>query len=177
MKMLVEFRNENYETKVLNFTISRRDHQKANLGGYIDMLGNTQYRNCYSQTDRTFKLKPQQFDRDTQMFDLETKSVTPIREFGSQTCNKHLSIDDRTSKSCVAQKYFDSELWLQRRIEATLFIQKMIRGFLARKRMSNIKWISDRIRKEKEALSWNKLQKIESAKLQEIEKRVHPKVS
>lgn len=43
-------------------------------------------------------------------------------------------IDKRTDKAVIPNMYFDSEMWEQRREEAALFIQRLTRGWFARKR-------------------------------------------
>lgn len=86
-----------------------------------------------------------------------------------------LFIDVRTDKPMRAYPYFDSDMWLQRRNQAALFIQRLTRGWFARK------WAA-RLRRNK----YNKIQKeIEQEEVyrkseeirhkQEIERRRNPK--
>jgi hypothetical protein len=171
----IEFLTEAYQASYCTFSVKRVSHQKVDLGGYRDLIRNMVYRNAYSQTDQPQAVFPLCFDRNTQIFDTETKSGNPAREFGSQTGDVHLWIDPRDDKPIVPQKYFDSELWLQRRIEATLHIQKMVRGFLARNRMSTIKHLSHQIAEERTNLIDARRKHSEFTKMQEIEKRIHPK--
>jgi hypothetical protein len=49
-----------------------------------------------------------------------------------------LYIDTRTDKDMMPKNYFNSELWDIRRDEAALFIQRIIRGMLARMRAKNL---------------------------------------
>jgi hypothetical protein len=49
-----------------------------------------------------------------------------------------LFIDTRSDKPMTPQLYFNSELWDIRRDEAALFIQRIIRGMLARMRAKNL---------------------------------------
>lgn len=176
MNYKIEYKHDLIEDREMNFVVVQNRHFKTDLGGYVDMIRNVRFFNAYSQSDQKLVLKPKQFNRDTQIFDLGTKSVTPVCEFGSQTSAPNLYIDTRTSRIIKPLKYFDSDLWLKRRTEATLFIQKIIRGYLARKRMSNIKKITSNINDEKNFLIGSFQEKIEAAKLLEIEKRAHPRV-
>ena len=44
-----------------------------------------------------------------------------------------LFIDARTDKNVRPNMYFDSEMWEQRRNQAALFIQRLTKGWFARK--------------------------------------------
>lgn len=172
----IDFTSETSQAASCTFHVQRHAHSKADLGGYRDLFRNAVFRHGYSQTDQPSTTFPQCHDRDTQMFDTETKSTNVNREFGSQTGQVQLFIDSRSDRPMTPHKYFDSVLWLKRRHEATLYIQKMVRGFLARKRMSKIKFLSSQIAFERTFLSDVRRQQTENAKMQEIEKRIHPKV-
>ena len=55
------------------------------------------------------------------------------REFSAQTPVPGLYVEDRNDKVIVPQKYFTSEMWMKQRTDKTLYIQRMTRGWLARK--------------------------------------------
>lgn len=173
----IDYVSEASENTHLSFQITRLPHKKFDLGGFRDPFANTFFLNAYSQTDQTQLTYAPRFDRDIQIFDLDTKSANPLREFGTQTPNPHLSIDDRTVNTLTPQRYFSSELWLRRRIEATMFIQKIVRGFLARKRVANIRRIRSEIKCERTLLTDARRQRLEAAHMREIQKRAHPRVS
>jgi uncharacterized protein YjbK len=59
-----------------------------------------------------------------------------------------LFIDKRTDKLVRPNHYFDSEMWEQRRNEAALYIQRLTRGWFARK-------LAGRLRRNK----YDKIQK------------------
>ena len=63
-----------------------------------------------------------------------TKSIKMMREFGTQMEREGLYIDTRQDKPMEPQEYFSSELWEERRSDAALFIQRIVRGMLARHR-------------------------------------------
>lgn len=170
----IEFTSEGLPA-VCTFAVTRASHPKTDLGGYRDLMRNTVYRHAYSQTDQPVTNFPVCFERNTQIFDTETKPTNVPREFGSQTQDVQLWIDPRTDKPMVPQKYFASELWLQRRVEAALHIQKMVRGHLARQRMARIKLLSEQISQERTDLVETRRQETERAKMSEIEKRIRPR--
>ena len=176
MDLRITFKNDDNEEQLQGFIVSRLKHEKSDLGGYVDLFKNVRYKNAYSQSDQILKKKETHFDRNTQIFDTATKSANPRRELGSQTDNSDLYIHAQNFKTVKVMKYFDSELWLRRRTEATQFIQKIIRGFLARKRMKRIKLLAFQIKKEKNFLLNTRKDKIESIRILEIKKRTHPTV-
>lgn len=178
MNLSIEYRSEKGELSIFTFKLVSSVHSKTELGGYKDLYRNVHFRNAYSQTDQPVKrLNIQKMNRDTQIFDVETKSVNPLRELGTQTLNPQLFIESRNCKEVKPMKYFNSDLWVQRQTEATLFIQKIIRGFLARKRMKNIKSLTKAINAERNILINNNLSKIETLRIQEIDKRANPRVN
>lgn len=48
-------------------------------------------------------------------------------------------LDTRTDKTVEPQMYFDSDMWEDRRNEAALFIQRLTRGWFARRRANALK--------------------------------------
>ena len=48
-------------------------------------------------------------------------------------------IDTRTDKLVQPSLYFDSDMWADRRWEAALFIQRLVRGWFARRRANKLK--------------------------------------
>ena len=174
----IDFKNADGFFSSLNFQICRSTRTKAFFGGLQDTVKGLTFHHGYSQTDQMMRPQKQMFERDTQVLDLITKSVNPVSEFGSQTTAfTCLSHDSRNDKVLIPLKYFDSELWIKRRIESTIFIQKMIRGFLARKRMENIKAISKQIDLEKTSLIHSESLRQENLKSMEIVRRTKPRVS
>lgn len=55
------------------------------------------------------------------------------REFGTQMDYIGLYIDPRKDKVLTATKYFDAETWEAKKESTVLYLQKIMRGFLARK--------------------------------------------
>lgn len=173
----IDFKSPDGQFRTMNFNIHKTHHQKLSLGGFKDTSKMTIFQNAFSQTDQILKVTKQLFERETQIFDITTKSINPNREFGSQTLKTtHLFDNNKDDKILQPKKYFNSDLWLQRRIEGAMYIQKIMRGFLARKRMKKIKMITSQISDEKENITRQASQKEEQFKTQQIAKRTCPKV-
>ena len=55
------------------------------------------------------------------------------REYGTQMDYIGLYIDPRKDKILIPTAYFDADKWDLRKESTVLYLQKMMRGFLARK--------------------------------------------
>jgi hypothetical protein len=171
---LFDAKSSNDSIKV---TVRMPKYPKLDLGGLKDFDSGLEYYHGYSQTDQTLFPKPVRYERDTQTFEVTTKSANPKREYGTQTPVPGLVwTDSREGKVVKPMKYFDSELWLKRRIEAAMFIQKICRGYLARKRMSGIRALRRQIALKREAVAIEFKETQEMQLKLEIEKRAKPKV-
>lgn len=86
-----------------------------------------------------------------------------------------LFIDVRTDKQVRPTLYFDSDMWEQRRNEAALYIQRLTRGWFARKLANKLrKQKYDKIQREiEEEENFRKNEEIRHK--QEIERRRNPK--
>lgn len=86
-----------------------------------------------------------------------------------------LFIDTRTDKVMDNKTYFTSEMWEERREEAALFIQRVVRGMLARHKTNLLKRDKEKKRRE-ELQSEEEFRKQEEVRhRKEIERRMHPK--
>ena len=86
-----------------------------------------------------------------------------------------LWIDTRKDVVMKAEKYFTSEMWMERRELAARYIQKMMRGCFARKRTNKLKREHEEARqKEKEEKSAMRRREAEKHQ-REIRRRTHPK--
>ena len=98
-----------------------------------------------------------------------------MREFGTQLERTGIWIDKREDKDVQPKMYFTSEMWEERREEAVLYVQRMIRGFHGWKRV-------DALRREKREKERKQEQDEEEFRRneeirhkQEIERRMHPR--
>ena len=48
-------------------------------------------------------------------------------------------IDNRTDKIVEPNQYFDSDMWADRRWEAALYVQRLVRGWFARRKANAIR--------------------------------------
>ena len=58
---------------------------------------------------------------------------------GTQMEKEGLFIDRRNDKVVEAKMYFTSEMWEERREEAALYIQRLVRGWFARRRTNALR--------------------------------------
>lgn len=61
------------------------------------------------------------------------------RENGTQMSSRQVYIDSRQDKPMVARQYFTSEMWKERRQEAALFVQRLVRSMLARHKTDQLR--------------------------------------
>jgi hypothetical protein len=173
----VDYKSSEGPIATFVFRVRRCHRAKRDFGGYTDNFRGATLLNYYSQTDQPLAPATIMFERDTQMLEVTTKSVTAAREFGSQTADpSSLFFDSRSDRIIYPGKYFDSVLWGKRRTEASIFIQKMIRGCLARMRIAKIKSLTQKITTEKQTTLAKQLEEAEAAKQAEYQRRIHPRV-
>jgi hypothetical protein len=58
---------------------------------------------------------------------------------GTQMEKENLFIDRRNDKIVETRMYFTSEMWEERREEAALYIQRLVRGWFARRRTNALR--------------------------------------
>ena len=110
-----------------------------------------QYQNAFAQTDQKKTTHKLCYTRQTQTYEWISKSTKVKRQIGTQMQKEGLFIDTRTDKFVRPSLYFDSEMWQQRRNEAALYIQRLTRGWFARKYAARLrKQKYDKIQKEME---------------------------
>ena len=98
-----------------------------------------------------------------------------MREFGAQMERQGLWIDQRNDKEFQSKKYFTSEMWDQRREYAALYIQRLVRGWFARKRTNSLKKSKEEKRKDQLGQEEEFRKKQEIKHKTEIERRMHPR--
>ena len=84
-------------------------------------------------------------------------------------------IDTRTDRILEPKIYFSSEMWEERREEASLFIQRVARGKLARNKTNHLKLEKEKLRRELIEKKEEIRKEEEIKHKQEIERRVHPR--
>jgi hypothetical protein len=58
---------------------------------------------------------------------------------GTQMEKEGLFLDRRNDKVVEAKMYFTSEMWEERREEAALYVQRLVRGWFARRRTNALR--------------------------------------
>ena len=86
-----------------------------------------------------------------------------------------LFIDTRTDKVVEPNMYFDSDMWYDRRWEAALFIQRLVRGWFARRRAKKLKSNKEEEFKREVEMNEKKRKNEEVRHKEEIERRRNPK--
>lgn len=71
--------------------------------------------------------------REVQTYQYKSQTTLMMREFSSQTPCPGIVIETRNDKILEAKPYFTSEMWMKKREETSLFVQRMVRGWLARR--------------------------------------------
>lgn len=83
----------------------------------------------------------------------------------------------RKDQSLKAKEYFTSEMWLDWRDRAARHIQKMMRGYFARKLTKRLKEEKRKRMKEQIEREEEYRRKEEEKHEREIKRRIHPRVS
>lgn len=104
-----------------------------------------------------------------------TKTQVTYKEFGTQVERPELWIDTRNDRVVTAQPYFTSEMWKVWREEAAHFIQKMVRGYFARKRTKKLRMEKQKKKEEQIELEKQHRLKEEKEHEREIRRRINPK--
>jgi hypothetical protein len=137
----IEFKilDQNKQPKLVVIELQKIKYKKPYYGGYVNKTNGTYYYHAYAQTDQyknTYCLKE---ERDAQTYEYRTCSTKMTREFGTQMAYVGLYIDTRQDKEITPTEYFTSEKWEEKKINTVRHLQKMMRGFFARKTCRELK--------------------------------------
>lgn len=155
--------------------LEKLNYHKPYLGGFVNKTNGSYYYHAYAQTDQYKNKHITKEEREVQTYQYVTRSTKMHREFGTQMEAIGLYIDPRQDKVLIPTKYFDSDEWFSKRLTVVLFLQKMMRGFFARKTKRLYKEQEQKKREEKERAEEEERQKEEIKNKREIERRMHPK--
>jgi len=164
------------QEKVLTVEVEKATQEMPYLGGYRSKKTAAQYLHAGSNTDQYRKEYKEKLTREVQTYQYRTRSTKMHREMGSQMDKTGVVfVDPREDKAVDSQPYFDSEMWLEQRQRATLFIQRNVRGWFARKRAAALRQerdSRDRLILERE----EEMRKREEENHEkEIQRRLNPK--
>ncbi len=148
---------------------------KPFIGGFINKKNEQVYHNAFAQTDQYKRPHPDMNHREVQTFQYKTVETSMMREFSSQTPGPGLYIETRSDKILEAKTYFTSEMWMRKREETTLYMQRMVRGWLARREAVRTRKERDSEMEANAKRQEELRKKEEEDHKREIERRLHPK--
>jgi len=163
----------------LQITKLPETHKKSFLGGYKHSKTSKVYHHANTQTElteRKHKNVENLRSRNTQTFEMISRSTQNRREYGTQMKRKDIHLDNSSDEFKEARPYFTSAQLLEKQRAHTLLIQCFWRGYLARSkawaRREDIyqKQLGKLREKENNVRASSERQK------NEIERRMNPKV-
>jgi hypothetical protein len=155
--------------------LEKINYHKPYLGGFVNKTNGNYYYHSYAQTDQYKNKHIVKEEREVQTYQYVTRSTKMNREFGTQMEAIGLYIDPRQDKVMKPTKYFDADEWEGKLLSVVLYLQKMMRGFFARKTKRLYKDQERRKQEEKEAAEEEERRREEIKNKKEIERRMHPK--
>ncbi len=168
--------NQDGETTMVNVHVSKASESKPYLGGFKDNRTDIVYHHGCTQTAAVAKKEHAvKNHRETQTYDMKTRSTQSKREFGTQMAKVGLYIDDSNDREMTPGPYFSSADFAAVKVEAVLVIQCHARGMFARLRSSKkrLELIAKNSRLNQEAHQANI--DMELRHKREIHRRMHPR--
>ncbi|MCQ2819353.1 MAG: hypothetical protein MJ252_18985 [archaeon] len=150
-------------------------YKKPYYGGYVNKNNGAYFYHAYAQTDQYKNNHIIKNERSAQTYEYRTLSTKMHREFGTQMSYIGLYIDNRQDKIRKPRKYFEAEQWENKRDATVKYLQKMMRGFFARKTCKQLRKERDDEKAEIERKEEELRQKQEKKNKEEIKRRMHPK--
>lgn len=147
------------------------------IGGFKNKRNGHDYLNAFAQTDQYKRPHPTMNHREVQTYQYSTQETIMTREFSSQTPVPGIVIETRNDKIIEAKPYFTSEMWMKQREITTLYIQRMTRGWLARREAARARKERDHDSEENARRQEELRKKDEEEHKREIERRMHPKTT
>lgn len=117
----------------MNVEVEKTKGAKPYIGGFVNKRNGLTYHNAFAQTDQYERPHPKMNHREVQTYQYKTEETQMMREFSSQTPVPGIVVETRSDKVLEAKPYFTSEMWMKQREETTLYLQRMVRGWLARR--------------------------------------------
>eukprot|EP00742_Colponemidia_sp_Colp-10_P002456 GILJ01002618.1.p1 GENE.GILJ01002618.1~~GILJ01002618.1.p1 ORF type:complete len:632 (+),score=127.59 GILJ01002618.1:43-1896(+) len=171
----VEIHYGSNEVKLIRVAVDKQGQEKPYLGGYRHKNTGLLFHHASTQTFKKPVNKPVRYHRDSQTYEYRTRSIQSKREAGTQMAKQGVFVDGRTDKILEPQPYFSSEEWEQMRLEKILHIQRMVRGWFARRRAHNLRYRRDDRRSRIMHEEDKRRDEATMKHKQEIERRMHPR--
>jgi len=119
--------------RTIKVNVTFKIAEKVFLGGFRDSRNGALYHHAASQTaPKSRGTENQRFHRDTQTYDVTSKSCNTTRECGTQMARKDLAIKD-DSREVLPRPYFDSDQLMLVKQRDALTIQCAVRQWFARR--------------------------------------------
>lgn len=160
----------------VSIDVSQRTN-KAFLGGFRDKRDGLEYHHASTNTERFRQHEDpdKRLTRETQTYIFATHAVQSSRECSTQMSRKDLLLDNKNDKVLVPGRYVTSEEHAALVLEKTILIQRNLRTYIARKKVSELrkkKEEHDRFVAEQEQA---KVEQAEADRRYNIERRMRPK--
>jgi len=119
--------------RTIKVNVTFKQVEKVFLGGFRDSRNGVIYHHAKTQTAPTTRgTKNERFHRDTQTYQVTSKSCNTQRECGTQMARKDLAISEN-SREVLSRPYFDAAQLLRVKERDALTIQCAVRQWFARR--------------------------------------------
>jgi hypothetical protein len=165
---------------VLMISVTKFKGPKPYYGGYRHRKTGRIYHHAGTQSDKRGLIpEPRDVDRlkhrDTQTYEVKTRSVQLSREYGTQMERQDVMLDNSTDYDIEPRRYFSATQQLELKRQKTLVIQCYWRGYVARKRTWGIRQSLFEKQQREEMAASNMAQKKEKQRKFEVERRINPR--
>ena len=173
----IEFKiiDQNHQPKRVVIELQKIKYKKPYYGGFVNKTNGTYYYHAYAQTDQYKNPHIKKEERDCQTYEYRSLSTKQNREFGTQMAYVGLYIDNRQDKELFPTEYFTADKWEEKRNNTVIYLQKMMRGFFARKTCRELRKERDDEIKAQEQKEEEERKEQEAKNKREIKRRMHPK--
>ena len=173
----IEFKiiDQNHQPKRVVIELQKIKYKKPYYGGFVNKTNGTYYYHAYAQTDQYKNPHLKKEERDCQTYEYRSLSTKQNREFGTQMAYVGLYIDNRQDKELFPTEYFTADKWEEKRNNTVIYLQKMMRGFFARKTCRELRKERDDEIKAQEQKEEEERKEQEAKNKREIKRRMHPK--
>ena len=173
----IEFKiiDQNHQPRRVVIELQKIKYKKPYYGGFVNKTNGTYYYHAYAQTDQYKNPHLNKEERDCQTYEYRSLSTKMNREFGTQMAYVGLYIDNRQDKEIFPTEYFTADKWEEKRNNTVIYLQKMMRGFFARKTCRELRKERDDEIKAMEQKEEEERKEQETKNKREIKRRMHPK--
>jgi hypothetical protein len=175
----IEFKilDKNKNPQKVTIELQKIKYKKPYFGGFVNKTNGTYYYHAYAQTDQYKNEHKLKENREAQTYEYKTRSTKQNREFGTQMAYVGLYIDNRQDKELQVTEYFTADKWEEKRNNTVIYLQKMMRGFFARKTCRELRKEKEDEVKQQEQKEEEERKEQEKNNKREIQRRMHPKTN